>query len=344
MRLTRRGRGVVALVGFCLLMAVGYGARSLNAIVAPLVLVSLAAAVSVARTDEPTIRRQPVADGFVGDRRTVGLDVDVDRPTAAVVRDAVGDGLSATDEAIETTLEADTPVTYEVRLEDRGEHVVGPATVTVTDVLGIVERTFEYRETTDALVYPDVHDLRSAAARDLDLLADAVQQRHREEFSHLREYERGDTLRDVDWKATAKRPDDEPIVKEFVTDERTGTVEIVAEARPGGADEMASAAASVATYLLWRGVAVGITAPNGRREPRLDRDHHDAMLGLLARTGAGEDHADRAEADVLVRATERGATVVVDDHEIPFDRLHHRARHVDDRIDPDEVWTAEAAA
>ncbi|WP_276255365.1 DUF58 domain-containing protein [Halomontanus rarus] len=341
MNVTRRGWAVVAVVAFCLLMGWEYGARSLNALVAPLVVVVLAAVLTVYRADQPSIDRHPVDEGFIGDRRTVGLSITADAPIAASVEDTVGDGLSVEDGAnvAELTLADGSEFSYEARLETRGVHEVGPVTVTVRDVLGLVRRRFEgeiqsqsqlnlgrnrdrNQDREQVLVYPEVYDLYGASRRDLQALDDAVREHNREEFDHLREYERGDSLRDVHWKSTAKRADGELVVKEFVADEDLGAVDLVAESTPRRDDEMASAAASVVTYLLEMGVVVGVAAPDGSCPPRSGYDHHRSVLRLLARTGAGEaTDRERREADILVRADDEGTFVRIDDREIPFDRL-----------------------
>ncbi|MCU4743926.1 DUF58 domain-containing protein [Natronoglomus mannanivorans] len=342
MNVTRRGWAVVAVVGFCLLMGWEYGARSLNALVAPLVVVMLAAAITVSRADRPSIDRHPVEEGFIGDRRTIGLSITADAPIAASVEDTVGDGLDVQDgdNVGDLTLAEDSDFSYDARLEKRGVHEIGPATITVRDVLGLAQRRFEGgrdesesqlnlgqtqdrdQEQVRVLVYPKVYDLHGASRRDLQALDDAVREHNREEFDHLREYERGDSLRDVHWKSTAKRADGELVVKEFVADEDLGAVDLVAESTPRRDDEMASAAASVVTYLLEMGVAVGVTAPDGSCPARTGYDHHRSVLRLLARTGAGEaTDRERREADILVRADDDGTVVRIDDREIPFDRL-----------------------
>lgn len=322
MKPTKRGWGALAVVGFCLLMAWGYGARSLNALVAPLVVVLLAAAIAVYRTDRPSLTREPIEEGFVGEERTVDVDVAVDAPTAAIVRDRVDDGLSARGNVAETTLTPEERFSYEIALEARGKRTIGPASLTVQDVLGLLEREFDYRGRDSVLVYPRVYDLFGASRHDLRVLADAVREHNREEFDHLREYVRGDSLRDIHWKSTAKRADDELVVKEFVAEEDLGAVEVVAESTAGRDDEMAVAAASVATFLLEIGVAVGITTGDERREPGTGHDHHVELLRLLAVAPDGEvGDRTRERADVLIRADDDGTVVVVDGHEIPFERL-----------------------
>ncbi|QLK27846.1 DUF58 domain-containing protein [Natrinema zhouii] len=351
MRLTLRGWTVVVAVGVAVVLSREFGPRALNAIVVPLVVVLLAGLVTTARTDRPRVIRQPVAEGFIGEQRRVEVAIETESPVAATVRDTVGDGLSATAEPVaETTLDGDETVTYDVRLEARGRRRVGPLSIAVSDIVGLVERRFEYEETTPVLVYPRVHDLSSGPAADLRALAGVADRHERDEFDHLREYHRGDPFRDIHWKAAAKRPDDELVITEYADDEAVSAVTVAAECRPrragdsvdhdgdgertgrndeptGYDDEMAAAAASVATALLERGVPVELAVPDGTQPPGDGRGHHRELLGLLAVAGPGElDDRTRRDADVLVRTDADGTTIVVDGREIPFDRLRGRGR------------------
>ncbi|USZ70505.1 DUF58 domain-containing protein [Natronosalvus halobius] len=324
MRLTRRGWGTVAVVGFCLWMAASFGSRALNAVVAPLAFVLVAGVITAVRVDRPRLRRVPTGEGYPGERRTVELTVDVESPLSATVRDNLPDGVSAVDDGNvrETTLVDGKSLTYEIDLEGRGIHELGPVTVVVSDVFGLIEQRFEYDRTDEVLVYPRVHDLRGGAKHDLQLLHDAVGAYDREEFDHLREYTRGDSLRDIHWKSAAKRADDELVVKEFVADGRVGSVDLVGECIPGRDDDLAAAIASVATYLLREDVAVGVSTAEGTLEADAGERHHLEVLRQLAVAGPGElDDRARREADVLIQADASGVLVLVDGHEIPFDRL-----------------------
>ncbi|WP_226042539.1 DUF58 domain-containing protein [Natrinema sp. DC36] len=335
MRLTHRGWTVVVAVLVAVALSWGFGPRALNAIVVPLVVVLLAGLVTTARTDRPRVDRQPVSEGFIGEQRRVEIAIETDGAIAATVRDTVGDGLSSTAEPVaETTLEGDETVTYDVRLEARGRHRVGPLSIVVSDVVGLVERRFEYEEMTPVLVYPYVHELGNGPAADLRALTGVADRRDREEFDHLREYQRGDPLRDVHWKTAAKRPDDELVVAEYADDEAVGAVTVAAECRSRRFDELAdrddewaAATASVVTVLLERGAPVGLSLPDETQQPGDGREHHRELLGLLAVAGPGElDDRTRRDADVLVRTDADGTTIVVDDREIPFDRLRGRDR------------------
>ncbi|MGQ3411601.1 DUF58 domain-containing protein [Natrinema sp. LN54] len=323
MRLTLRGWTVVVVVCGAVVLSWQSGPRALNAIVVPLVVMLLAGLVTIGRADRPRVTRRPVEEGFIREERPVEVAIETDGATAATVRDTVGDGLSAATEPLaETTLEGEETVSYDVRLEARGERRVGPLSITVSDVVGLVERRFAYEATTPVLVYPRVRQLAGGSAADIQALAGVADRRDHEEFDHLREYRRGDPLRDVHWKSAAKRPDDDLVVTEYADDEEGGAVTIAADCLTDRDDEMASAAATVATYLLEQGATVGITVPGGTRPPGSGRDHHRDLLQLLAVAGPGElGERTRGDADVLVRTDDDGTTVVVDRHEIPFDRL-----------------------
>lgn len=101
---------------------------------------------------------------------------------------------------------------YEVTPTRRGKRRFGAITVRYTLPLGMLERQERIELPEDVDVYPDVH-----AARELEML----RRRGREdarlgslrvhggdtEFERLRPYQRGDEIRHVDWRASARRDD-----------------------------------------------------------------------------------------------------------------------------------------
>ncbi|WP_408956854.1 DUF58 domain-containing protein [Natrinema sp. 74] len=322
-RLTLRGWTAVGVIAAAVAMSWWAGPRALNAVVVPLAVVLLAGLLAVGRADRPRIDRRPVREGFIGERRRIEVTIESDGTVAAAVRDTVDDGLSAAEEPVtETTLEGEETFAYDVRLEERGERRIGPLSITVSDVLGLVERRFEYEEPTAVLVYPRVRDLSRGPTADLRTLTGVADRRDTEEFDHLREYRRGDALRDVHWKSAAKRPDDELTVVEYDDEADAGDVTVAAECVTDRDDEMASAAASVVTALLEVGATVGVAVPDGTYPPGSGRSHHRDLLGLLAvaEFGSLPEHT-RRDADVLVRTDADGTTIAVDGRELPFDRL-----------------------
>jgi uncharacterized protein (DUF58 family) len=302
-------------------MAAWFSARSLNAVVGPALVALAAGWFQVRRVGRPELRTETPEYGFAGETVTVSLDFDATRPLAGTVRLRAADGLDVRDPEVETTV-ADDSVTFEVALRDRGIRSVGPVEVVAEDVLGVWAEPYMHPVTDEIVVFPEVHRLRDAS--DLAALRQQFGLGGRDRFDQLREYERGDPLRDVHWKSSAKRPDEDLVVMEFEANEERERVELLAEAEGGRMDDVAEAAASVLTYLLDAGLAVGLTVPGGRVEPGAGEDHRTELLTLLARTSPGTVGEHRREgADVLVRGRdgEDAVTVSVGERTVTFERL-----------------------
>lgn len=107
---------------------------------------------------------------------------------------------------------ASASVRYEVVPARRGPRDFGNVTVRYASPLGLLARQERVRLPAAIDVYPDVH-----AARALELLRRQGRQDARlgslrvrggdTEFERLRPYARGDEMRHVDWRATARRDD-----------------------------------------------------------------------------------------------------------------------------------------
>jgi len=102
-------------------------------------------------------------------------------------------------------------IPFEFVANERGRHEPGPAVLVIQGALGLVQRSLLHAIPDSVLVAPSLlgirryrllalqHRLRDAGVR-------AVRRRgHGTNFSHLREYSRGDDPRRIDWKATARR-------------------------------------------------------------------------------------------------------------------------------------------
>lgn len=318
MRPTRRGTVVAGVAFAAVVMAGLFGARALNALVAPALVGLGIGALQLASASRPTVDRIASEPGVVGERRELSLRIDARRSALATVEDRVPEALRPERTRFETTI--GTTLSYGIAPEHRGRYEVGPLSVTITDALGLFVRRFRYAETTPVLVYPAVRTLSGPDRHELPVLLEANRTASGGAFDHVREYERGDALRDVHWKASAKRPDGALVVKGFVAETDVEDVTIVATGEPRHADALASAAASVATHLLEAGIDVGLRVADGDVGTGGGREQRRAILGLLARTDGGVVERARG-ADVLIEATDEGVVVSTANGRTPFDRL-----------------------
>jgi len=325
MRLTRRGRVVVAAAVLIAVSGLAFGPRALDALVVPAVVALAAAYLQLRWAESPVADREIPPDDHAGRTHTVRLsfgdadgprssaDAGLRRPFPGTVRERVGDGVAADRLEFRTVVGA-TPVEYDVAYEERGRHRLGPAAVTARDVLGLAERELSTTATAEVLVYPEVHAIAGWARRDLRALHERGVHRERREFDRLREYDRGDSLRDVHWKSTAKY--DDLVVKEFTAEAETEAVSLSAgaSAAPGAADGMAEATASLALALAEDGVPVEVRLADGAVTVTGERGSQVRLLERLAVAGPGRV-AD-AEADVTVYGEADGVAVAVagEDH------------------------------
>ena len=345
MHLTRRGWTVAGVGAGAFFLAVGFGARSLNAVVVPAVVALLAGYVQVRFLRDVTVVRDTPGDDYVGRQgvATVGfrdLDGDeIDRPFVATVRERVGEGLRVVPPAeaddhddpseyavgrdgdgeyasFETAVGSEE-LRYVVEYERRGERTLGPASLTARDVFGLTEVDVPLQGTQTVLVYPRIYRLSPWGRNPLRRLEEFGRSRQREEFEELREYSPGDPLRDIHWKTTAKR--DELVVKEFAAESEAETVTLSGGAKPGSADEMADALASLALALVEEGIPVDVSTARGSVEVGPKRGGVRRLLRTLALVDAGR--APDPEADVVVRADDGRAGVTVAGDEYRFTDL-----------------------
>jgi uncharacterized protein (DUF58 family) len=321
MRLTTRGWATVAAVVLSVLLAVGFGQRSLNAVAAPALAALVVAAVQVWRADAPTVAFDAPRPGFPGQRRDVALAVEGDG--LATVRQPLPPGLTA--RPIEATVPLPHTFERELALEARGVYDLGPPAVRQRDPLGLVARALEADATAEVVVYPQVYTLADPTLG--GLLADRATA-ERQEFDRLREYVPGDPLRNVHWKSSAKH--DEYLVMEFSPGERTETVTVAAEADDDHADRMAAAAATVALAALEAGLTVELAVPDASLPAGAGDAHRENALRLLAGADGGSvDESVRAAADVSIRAGPEGTSVRLPEGERSFESLvtgHERSR------------------
>lgn len=294
-RLTRTGKLVlgVVIVGFVLGWA--FGGRSLNVIVVPGAAALIASRLLVARYDQPRVTRDAPRRGHRGQNRQHRLSVEADPPYPIDVREHLSDGLGGdrTWQSVADGREFETALDLSVR----GKHLIGPTVITARDPLGLFEVEFRHAKTHDVIVYPSVRNLQGTEGW-LGRYFGRTDDRDR--FDTVREYQAGDPLRDVNWKASAKYRGD-LMVTEFTGDRPVEAITIGAEGTPDTVEEVAEAAASVAVYLLDVGLEVGVVTPTRHESPARGTRQQRQVLECLAVMEAGRLRDDvRQDVDFMV--------------------------------------------
>ncbi|MFB6152838.1 MAG: DUF58 domain-containing protein, partial [Halodesulfurarchaeum sp.] len=291
----------------------------LNVVVVPAVILVALSWVYVSRYERPEVTREAPHRGHRGDKRRLELRVSAPSPYPATVRDRLDEELGG-----ETAHQIETDgqwLSQEIRLAERGRHTIGPTRITAHDPLRLWEREFTDGKTQTVVVYPAVRPLYEGEEQ---LLAEFVGLTdEREHFDAVREYRPGDPLRDINWKASAKRSG-ELFLTEYAGQGEVRRVTMAVEAVGSASDQVAEAAASVGSFLLDSGVAVGLVTSDGTLDPAHGDAHRRQLLELLAVLEEGPlGHSSRSEAAISVRSPQGSGVVevVVDGDRVPFEQL-----------------------
>lgn len=313
MRPTRRGWGALAVVALTYTAAYLAGARALNAIAAPILAALAVGALLVWRAEEPDITYGSLRAGCPGQTRT--LQADVTGGGLVTFTQPLPDGLDAP--AIEATVTPPHSIERSVTFGERGIYRLAAPTVRQRDPLGLISRRVGADIDLEIVVYPTVADVDEV--RLSQLVTDELAA-ERQEFDRLREYVSGDPLKNVHWKSSAKH--DDFLVMEFAPAQRTESVHIVADGTAGNADEMASAAATLALGALDAGLGVELTVPDERVSAGTGTAHRERLLRVLAGARSGTVPSTvHEEADISIHADGRSPQIRVSDHTERFDDL-----------------------
>jgi len=192
-----------------------------------LLLLSLLDGARLRRLPSPHVKRKLPGSLALGRWGEVHLELSHDHPTPLRVQlfDHVPDGLAFANLPQAITLQPGegSELTYRVRPLSRGHFRYTRCEVSLPSPLGLWSER-RYLALADATrVYPDFARLYGAQLLAVDnwLSQLGVRQRQRRglglEFNQLREFREGDSLRQIDWKATARQRT--PIAREY-QDER----------------------------------------------------------------------------------------------------------------------------
>lgn len=175
-------------------------------------------------------------------------------------------------------------LSYRIRPTRRGEKAFGPVQVRVQGVLGLLQRNLNLEAKQTVKVFPDFAAVARYALLGIDnrLSTLGILRRPRRglgmDFHQLREYRTGDSLRQVDWKATARV---QKLISREYQDERDQQViflldcgrrmrpeEATAARALGHLDQALNALLLLSFVALKQGDAVGV-ATFAEDEPRL---------------------------------------------------------------------------
>ena len=154
-----------------------------------------------------------------GDRAIVQLSLFSSRRLHSAIVDDVVHGLG-TASFVADRVDEEEPMTarYEVLCKPRGVYKVGPAIVKVRDPMALAESVASGRRADRLVVFPTIEELSGLpVVRGQDPNVNSA----RANFSHsagddfftLREYQRGDDLRQVHWPSSARK--DELMIRQL---------------------------------------------------------------------------------------------------------------------------------
>ncbi|MBK5439424.1 DUF58 domain-containing protein [Pseudomonas sp. TH32] len=298
-----------------------------------LLLLALLDASRLRRRPSPRVRRQmpgSLALGRWGDVR-VTLEHDYPQPLVARVFDHVPDGLAVENlpQSIELRPGEHSELGYRLRPLRRGHFSFTRCEIHLPSPLGLwsARRLIDVSDATR--VYPDFARLYGAQLLAVDnwLNQLGVRQRQRRglglEFHQLREFREGDSLRQIDWKATARQRT--PIAREY-QDERDQQIMFMLDcgrrmrsqdAELSHFDHALNACLLLSYVALRQGDAVGICTFASDQPRYLAPVKSSGQLNLLLNTVYDLDTSRRtadyqaAASQLLARQKRRSLVIIV---------------------------------
>lgn len=314
MRLTFHGWVAVAVMIVGVANAIAYGPWALNAIVVPVTVGLVVGAVQVWRVLPPRTGRVALGDGFSGETRTVSPNIDVGRLFSATVFDALSPGLDG--DTMIDSIAGDSRVDYEMTYRGRGSAMLSPMTIAARDILDLLPKPFTAGGTTETPVFPRVRPPGATARQGLSVLVDAGYTNERAKLNRLREYVPGDPLCDIHWKSSVKSGD--LAMKTYDDRVTADAIRALADTMDSHEDAVAEAATALYYALSNTGVLVHLILPAGVVEAT--SSDRRRILACLSRFRSGPAPDEITE---IVVSGDTGKTrVVLDGHEMTFDRLH----------------------
>jgi uncharacterized protein (DUF58 family) len=302
---------------------------------AALLLVAVADAVLARRLRVPAVEREVPGSLSLGTMHTVTLTLRPDprsgrRPLPVAVFDHIPDHTEAQGLPLRLVLRWDgkTEVSYRLRPTVRGAHTFGRTELRLRSRLGLWSVRRFAGEPVTVRVYPDFGTVNRFALLALDHKTSTLGVRRRPrrgeglELHQLREYREGDSLRQIDWKATSRRM--RPISRDYQAERDQQVVFLLDCGRTMHAldagrahfDHALNAALLLSWVALRQGDAVGLLTFGGPMRwlpPTKGAGALTAVLHAvydLDTTTSVPDYA-QAAADLLARQRRRALIVVL---------------------------------
>ncbi|MBX8560186.1 DUF58 domain-containing protein [Pseudomonas cichorii] len=301
--------------------------------------------VRLARLPSPSVQRQLPGSLALGRWSEVRLDIEHSsaNPLALQVFDHIPDGLEFENMPLSVTLASGEKVQagYRLRPVKRGQFVFEHCEVNLPSRLGLWSARRYLPVSGSTRVYPDFARLYGGQLLAVDnwLSQIGVHQRQRRglglEFNQLREFREGDSLRQIDWKATARQRT--PIAREY-QDERDQQIILMLDcgrrmrSQDGDLshfDHSLNACLLLSYVALRQGDAVGLTTFAGDQQrylaPVKGQGHLNLLLNTVYDLQSTQHAADYSAAvrQVLARQKRRALVILVtnlrdeDDEELP---------------------------
>lgn len=235
--------------------------------------------------------------------------------------------------------------TYMLAARRRGDWDLGPMRIVRQSMIGLFERAVDVPMSTQVTVLPVTAKQHGLRLRPRTLLPEGIPTRSRrhgagDTFYALREFAAGDTLSDVNWKATARY--DRPFVNEFLPDEPARYM-VYIDARAFGAEVgtedvfertlelsaalmegLITANAHVGIVLLSYNASFKVPASGAVHNQKIRRMILQAKPGpeapLLTLVEAGAPHLPRRTAAILITPNLYEPTL---QQALTFLRAHH---------------------
>ncbi|MFC7273281.1 DUF58 domain-containing protein [Paractinoplanes rhizophilus] len=201
-------------------------------------------------------------------------------------------------------------VAYTVRADVRGRYPIGPLVIRLTDPFGLCELTRSFPSVDRLTVIPQVIALPAvriggeyAGTGDSRARSVAV---HGEDDAATREYRRGDDLRRVHWRSTARtgelmvRREEQPWESRATVVLDTRVYAHRGEGPTASFEWAVSATASIATHLRQAGYKLRLVTGSG-----IDIDAAEGGEGLILDTLADVQLAQNGDVSILVEQVRR---------------------------------------